>query len=40
MRKDSNIFQQKLINYDWVLNAVEIVKNDNFLNLLNKLLTK
>ena len=39
MRKDSNIFQQKIINYDWVLNAVEKVENDNDIRYLNRLIS-
>lgn len=39
MHKDSNIFQHKLINHDWVLNAVEKVENDNDIRYLNRLVS-
>jgi len=39
MQKDSNIFQQKLINYDWVLKAVEKVENDGDIRYLNRLIS-
>ena len=39
MQKDSNIFQQKLINYDWVLHAVDKVENDGDIRYLNRLIS-
>ena len=39
MQKDSNIFQQKLINYNWVLDAVEKVENDGDIRYLNRIVS-
>ena len=39
MQKDSNIFQQKLINYDWVLDAVEKVENNGDIRYLNRIIS-
>ena len=37
LAKDSNIFQNKLINYDWILRAFEKIENDGDIRYLNKL---
>ena len=39
MQKDSNIFKQKLIDYNWVLEAVEKVENDGDIRYLNRLIS-
>ena len=39
MQKDSNIFQQKLINYDWDLDAVEKIENDGDIRYLNRIIS-
>ena len=39
VQKDSNIFQQKLIDYDWVLDAIEKVENDGDVRYLNRLIS-
>ncbi|KFM14542.1 NH-dependent NAD synthetase protein [Marine Group I thaumarchaeote SCGC RSA3] len=39
LNKDSNIFQKKLINYDWVLRAFEKIENDSDLRYLNKIIS-
>jgi len=37
--KDSNIFKNKLINYNWVLRAFERVENDGDIRYLNRLIS-
>ena len=39
MQKDSNIFQQKLINYDWVFDAIEKIENDGDIRYLNRIIS-
>ena len=39
MQKDSNIFKQKLINYDWLLEAVDKVENDGDIRYLNRIIS-
>jgi len=39
MDKDSYVFQQKLINYDWVLHAIEKIENDADIRYLNRLIS-
>ncbi len=39
MQKDSNIFQQKLINFDWVLKAVEKIEDDGDVRYLNRIIS-
>ena len=39
MQKDSNIYQQKLINYNWVLDAVEKIENDGDIRYLNRIIS-
>jgi len=39
MQKDSNIFEQKLINYDWVLQAIDKVENDGDIRYLNRIIS-
>lgn len=39
LQKDSDIYKQKLINFDWVLNAVEKVENDGDIRYLNRLIS-
>jgi len=39
LAKDSNIFQNKLINYDWILRAFEKIENDDDIRYLNKLIS-
>ncbi|MGI0010506.1 MAG: asparagine synthase, partial [Nitrosopumilaceae archaeon] len=37
--KNSNIFTKKLINYNWVLRAIERVENDGDIRYLNRLIS-
>ncbi len=39
LKKDSYIFQKKLINYDWVLQAVEKIESDGDIRYLNRLIS-
>lgn len=39
MQKDSYIFQQKLINFDWVCDAVEKIENDGDIRYLNRIIS-
>jgi asparagine synthase (glutamine-hydrolysing) len=39
LEKDSNIFKNKLINYNWVLRAFERIENDGDIRYLNRLIS-
>ena len=39
LQKDSQIFQHKLINYDWIPMAIEKIKNDGDNRYLNRLIS-
>lgn len=39
LKKDSNIFQNKLINHNWILRAFEKIENDGDIRYLNKLIS-
>lgn len=39
VKKDSNIFQQKLINRDWVLKSIEKIENDGNIRYLNRIIS-
>lgn len=39
MQKDSNIFRKKLINFEWVLEAIEKIENDGDIRYLNRIIS-
>ena len=39
MQKDSNVFREKLINFNWVLEAIEKIEDDGDIRYLNRIIS-